>query len=58
MFVDLWIVSLFSLLFGACAVINFRLGVNKGVEGTLTVLADRKIIAVVDDEVVPYRKDD
>jgi hypothetical protein len=57
MFIDIWIVSLFSLLFGICAVINFRLGVNKGVQGTLTFLADQKIISVVDDEVVPYKRE-
>jgi len=58
MFVDLWIVSLFSLLFGACAVINYKLGVHRGVEGTLDLLVDQKIIKVVDDKVVSYRKED
>lgn len=58
MFVDLWIVSLFSLLFGFCAVFNYKLGVRRGIEGTLVVLQNEKIIKVNGESVVTYRKDD
>lgn len=56
MFVDLWIVSLFSLLFGGCAWWNFNAGVKKGIESTLIVLAEQKVIRIEDDEVFPYSK--
>lgn len=56
MFVDLWIVSIFSLLFGACAVINFKMGVRQGIRGTLCVLEQEKIITVEGDDVKPYKK--
>jgi hypothetical protein len=56
--VDVWIISLFAVLFGACAVINYRLGVSKGVEGTLNVLIDQKIIKVNGDIVSPYIREE
>jgi hypothetical protein len=56
MFVDLWIVSLFSLLFGACAYINYNMGLRKGIEATLDVLENDKIIMMHGDQVVPYRE--
>jgi hypothetical protein len=56
MFIDLWIVGIFSLLFGACAWWNYRNGINDGIRATLAVLADDKIIAVENDKVVPYKK--
>ena len=55
MFIDIWIVCLFSILFGICAVINYRLGVLRGIDATLTVLADDKIITIEDDKIVPYK---
>jgi hypothetical protein len=55
MFIDLWIVSLFSLLFGACAYINYNMGIRRGIEGTLDMLVDQKIITLEDDEVLPYK---
>lgn len=56
MFVDLWIVSLFSILFGICAWWNHREGVKKGIQGTLTVLENEKIIMMKGDQVYPYRE--
>jgi hypothetical protein len=56
MFVDLWIVALFSLLFGGCAWWNYRKGVTDGITTTLNVLMDDKVISVVDDKIVPYKK--
>ena len=57
MFIDLWIVCLFSLLFGACAYINYNRGVEKGVEGTLAVLQREKIIVINGEDVLPYNKE-
>jgi hypothetical protein len=56
MFVDLWIVALFSLLFGGCAWCNYRKGVTDGITTTLNVLMDDKVISVVNDKIVPYKK--
>lgn len=56
MFVDLWIVGLFSLLFGFCAWWNYKTGVTKGIETTLNVLSDAKVITISEDGVIPYRK--
>lgn len=57
MFIDLWIVCLFSLLFGACAYINYNRGIKKGIEATLTVLEDQKIIRINGEDVLPYNKE-
>jgi hypothetical protein len=54
MFVDLWIVGIFSLLFGACAYINYNRGIKRGIEATLTVLEQEKIIRINGDDVLPY----
>jgi hypothetical protein len=56
MFVDLWIVGLFSLLFGACAWWNHSAGVRKGIEATLAVLEQEKVIRFDNGDVVPYSK--
>lgn len=57
MFIDLWIVVIFSLLFGACAYINYNRGVRKGIEATLTVLEKEKIIRIKGEDVLPYNKE-
>lgn len=57
MFVDIWIVGLFSLLFGACAWWNYSSGVLRGVETTLQVLQDQKIIKIEEQGIVPYKKE-
>jgi hypothetical protein len=57
MFIDLWIVCIFSLMFGACAYINYNRGVKKGVEGTLVVLQREKIIRINGEDVLPYNKE-
>lgn len=57
MYVDVWILALFSLLFGACAYINYNMGVKKGVEATLTVLESEKIIVINGEDIEPYRKE-
>ena len=46
MFVDFWILSLFSILFGICAIWNYRRGLNMGVAETLVALASEKIIKI------------
>lgn len=56
MFVDLWIFAIFALLFGFCAVFNFKLGVKRGIEGTLSLLEQEKIIRFEGEEVRPYIK--
>jgi hypothetical protein len=57
MFIDLWIVCIFSLLFGACAYINYNRGIKKGIEATLTVLEEQKIIRINGEDVLPYNKE-
>lgn len=57
MFVDLWIVSLFSLLFGACAYINYNMGVKKGIETTLFILEEQKVIQIDGEDIQPYKKE-
>lgn len=56
MYVDLWIVALFSCLFGFCAVFNYTIGRRKGILDTLLLLESEKVIMVVNDEVVPYKE--
>jgi hypothetical protein len=51
MFVDIWIVALFSFLFGACAVYNYNRGITRGIEGTLDMLEKEKIIIIRGDDV-------
>jgi hypothetical protein len=57
MFIDLWIVCIFSLLFGACAYINYNRGIKKGIETTLLVLENQKIIRINGEDVLPYNKE-
>lgn len=55
MFVDLWILSLFSILFGVCAVWNFRRGRDIGIAETLVSLSFDKIIKITPNgEIVSY----
>lgn len=54
MFVDIWVLSLFSLLFGVCAWWNRTAGLRDGIEGTLNTLLDNNIIEMNGNEVVPY----
>jgi len=54
MFVDLWVVCIFSILFGVCAVWNYTRGLHIGVEKTLDKLLEDKIIRIVNDRVVRY----
>jgi len=57
MFIDFWIICLFSLLFGACAIINYNMGVRRGIAGTLHVLEKEKIITLNGEDVLPYTKE-
>jgi hypothetical protein len=57
MFVDLWIFGIFAILFGVCAVWNRMKGVTQGIEATLEKLESDKIIEIINDQVVPYRRD-
>jgi len=53
MYVDFWILGLFAILVGFCAVWNRNIGIQMGIEGTLQKLIDEKIIRIVGDEVIP-----
>jgi hypothetical protein len=57
MFVDLWVFGIFAILFGVCAVWNRMRGITQGIEATLDKLETDKIIEIVNDEVIPYRRD-
>lgn len=57
MFVDLWIFGILSLVVGAAAVWNRMRGITQGIEATLSKLEDEKVIEIVNDEVIPYRRD-
>ena len=46
MFVDLWVLSLFSVLFGICAVWNFHKGRSRGIAETIVSLSIEKIIKI------------
>lgn len=59
MFVDLWVLSLFSILFGICAVWNHKrgyyLGNQAGIAETLVTLSVEKFIKVrADGKVALY----
>lgn len=55
MFVDLWVLSLFSVLFGICAVWNHNRGKQIGVAETIVSLAMDKIIKITPTgEIVSY----
>jgi len=54
MYVDIWIFGLFAILFGVCAWWNRVAGVTQGIEATLETLIEKKIIMIVDDNVVAY----
>ena len=57
MFVDIWILAIFSLVVGLCAVWNRYRGFRDGVIGTVEALEDQNIIKIADDgEILPYRK--
>lgn len=55
MFVDIWVLSLFSILFGICAVWNYRRGKQIGVAETIVSLAVEKIIKITPEgEIASY----
>lgn len=55
MFVDFWVLSLFSILFGVCAVWNFKRGKQIGTAETIVSLAIEKIIKITPNgEIVSY----
>lgn len=56
MYVDIWIFGLFAILFGASAWWNRSSGITKGIEATLDMLVEKKIIMIVDDDVVAYSR--
>lgn len=49
MFVDIWVLSLFSILFGICAVWNYHRGRSMGIAETLVTLTAEKIIKITPD---------
>lgn len=55
MFVDLWVLSLFSILFGICAVWNYHKGRSVGIAETIVSLTIEKIIKIkADGTIVSY----
>lgn len=56
MFVDLWILSLFAILFGLCAYFSSKSGQKHGAILVLQTLIDQKIIKIHDNKIVPYRR--
>lgn len=55
MFVDIWVLSMFSVLFGICAVWNYKRGKQIGVAETIVSLAMDKIIKITPNgEIVSY----
>lgn len=55
MFVDIWILSIFSVLFGICAVWNYNKGKRIGTAETIVSLAMDKIIKITaNGEIVSY----
>jgi len=54
MFIDIWVFGVFAILFGVCAWWNRNVGIEIGIQGTLSKLIDDKVIRIVDDEVLPY----
>jgi len=57
MFVDIWVLSLFGILFGICAVWNYNRGKQIGVAETIVSLAIEKIIKITPNgEIASYDK--
>jgi hypothetical protein len=54
MFVDIWVLALFSLLFGVCAWTSRSAGVKAGEVEILRRLHDAKIIMLENGRIVPY----
>jgi len=54
MFIDIWVFGVFAILFGVCAWWNRNVGIEIGIQGTLSKLIDDKVIRIVGDEVLPY----
>lgn len=52
MFVDLWILSLFSLLFGACAYFSRKSGERAGAMLLLKTLIEQNVIMIKDNKIV------
>jgi hypothetical protein len=57
MYVDLWVFGIFAVLFGVCAVWNRMRGITQGIEATLDKLESDKIIEIIGDDIIPYRRD-
>ena len=57
MYVDLWVFGIFAALFGVCAVWNRMRGITHGIEATLDKLESDKIIEIIGDDIIPYRRD-
>lgn len=56
MYLDYWVIAVFALLFGFCAWWNRSSGVKYGIEMTIQMLEINKIIAIENDEIVPFKK--
>lgn len=56
MFVDLWIFGIFAALVGICAVWNRNVGYREGIRDTVEQMLEDKLIAIMGNRIVPYRK--
>jgi hypothetical protein len=55
MFVDLWIVGIFAILVGICAVWNRNIGYREGIQDTVEQMLEDKLIGISGNKIVPYR---
>jgi hypothetical protein len=56
MFIDLWIVALFSVLYGICAWTSRAAGVKEGELNVLRRLIANDIIKIENDRIVPCER--
>lgn len=57
MFVDIWILSIFAVLFGTCAGWSRYTGYRSGVKDTIQHMINDRFISIVNNRVVAYRKE-
>jgi hypothetical protein len=55
MFLEYWMIAVLAALFGVCALWNRKMGIALGAVATLQRLVDEKIVAIENDQLVPYR---
>jgi len=56
MYLDPWMILLSVIMYGICAWWNRKAGMVHGIETAVNFLLEDKIIKIVNDKIVPYRK--